>query len=794
MANSPIAVHLPLALDGEVDKLLISSDNNELLDFRVKNLPSTAVLTQQASFIAHSVPYARMENFSYQTIKNQFTQYTDNFIFKTSIPYKAVEGSTAVPVPHVMNSSKYYQSIYTDFALEPKVLNIIRLGYTDSNYFKVSFNSAVPDPSDTANNLRIVFDIVGLSTLLEKQVQEWKRKNNKTSFELDDLLGGADTAEGKVKVCFQFFEKAFMLQPDLEGTVNTDVTDVKIWVPYGYEPPAPLEVQPDYFKPKFVIRLKMPYPSTQTVDHTLSPESCSLSPDGTQLFIRVNGVEIVPGPDQYFPYNYYVPDFIKLTKILVPVEHPGYLDIAVPRLAPFTSNTLDLVGTLEKSAQAPTVFGLTNYTYVGKPTYNPYSPLVNNLEQHVNQVVENPVNRRIRLANRGGFVVAYPLFGANQIRMFTFSEGRGYSIAEYSYAGGEVTEDEYARKQLLSYPDGIIQQTGIELRVDSATGSGSTNTTLSPGELNWHEFLDVPLLITGFGSKPKVKSKSIWRFDYTSHQTDSYRERCRFKYKSKTVPDVIKYKLRYFTNTVKKPTTTKYFFRYTSLKFTPVIQRYNLIYNFTKNSNQVDKQFYSFVYNSTAPLKKTTVYSFVYTQKKAIRVTSGYSFVYENDASPTVLFQSYLKAYNDGREEVHFRTYSNKVIDPVYYVTNLPRYAIFEREGGDEDTVNCYREELDEPFVSYPGYTALESFTLASIDRAYPISLNVFNAATGALESLEGDCVVTPNSLLYCNAEYCVYKLSLQSVSDSITVTRDIAITEEEGCCFTENTCRPLNE
>ena len=148
----------PFLLEDELFNL--TNNPSKILDYRVTERLSEAVIKQTCSYIFEGIPLTKLAD---GILVNNLVQLYDNFVLPKEFPKDARTGQT---IPHKWIDAAY-QSMYSELVLENnQILEgtstvVTRCIVINANYIKVLNNS-----------------IIGFSPLLQKQIDTWSRAND----------------------------------------------------------------------------------------------------------------------------------------------------------------------------------------------------------------------------------------------------------------------------------------------------------------------------------------------------------------------------------------------------------------------------------------------------------------------------------------------------------------------------------------------------------------------------------------------------------------------------------------
>lgn len=779
MEYSPVSFYTPLTVEDQF-RLLGGYEGNYLMDFRLTGNLSSALVSSMCSYVYEGVPITK--------ISSDFSQDYAKF-YNNAILAKTLTDKNGKLKSHTWNTAAF-QGIYSDLIIE-STLEVAAGKKLELYWQVINANYVEIDPSG---------NITGLSPLLEFQISKWKSEGrNKvvTNFDLfgtENIVGYGYTSTPTVP------PGGYSL--DTFGTCSVNFTGKKVTFNSGGVPAGVVRVPifaNDANIDNPVVGLKTKFEPLNIYLQGGSQSSTSVNTSPSELKVTskpANGPLQGTGKPGWLVVVTFPGGVVRT----VVADSRGYWAVAYPS-APLSPELI-----------AEILVSQTENTDVNFSSSS-YSPPI------VQTIYGVPI---LKLKERLTPNTLYGIYFKNLIQKFQedykfskgvvggyikFIKGSDNYLLSGLYIGRSLTSSESdLKKQFLSYPGAIVQETGVEVfysyRLTDAV-------SVTPPKLN--TLYTEALLSVSAGPAPLQTFVNSWVLAFEIEKLTDYKQRFKLRYDVVADSTYDRYILRWESNAEIQTLISKYSL-YWEVEYLEIFQEeYSIKYEIDLPEDRLHRDFYRLSWDKDLVNLQTTLYKLGYELEQTRSRVQQWSLSWESEELDSILIKPYyVKKFDESLgilvDCISYQVFGDlKEIEKYleegsfkFYFSNPPTYSLISFNIAKQPYNDTFIETLNYPQLQDRSgipqrFTSIGNYTIRDININNSLSLNVlgrdiqlneYKSHWVSLELDRQDFTVLPDGKSLIKPIDDTFRNDLHI--DVVELDVEFLIDTKE-CCFTQN-------
>lgn len=782
---SYVNIYAPFLLEDEL--FALSDKPSNLMDFRIKTELSETIVRQACSYIFEGMPLTRL---SMNTGDNLAKVY-NNKVLPKEIPRDSRTGRT---VPHEWKLP-FYHSMYSELVIE----NSYQLTQDEqlavyctainANYIKVQNNS-----------------IIGLSPLLEHQIDIWKLNNNTSTYTNKDLFG-TDEIRGEV---IQFTDPSTVGG----GITSRNYTYTNIDVPgktaYG-------NYSGNYYDTEYVAiypvdaGLAIPKVGISRSDFSLqirkeggstSKTTVSNTNDSTIKVTSKTSTGPIRGTAKpnWTVYVTFPGDIVRG----VPVAGNGYWYCDYPT-SPYTAEELSEITVSQQETQDTSVSTENNTPAIVQRTYG--LPILE-FERFSNGVSSyNFYSNSVKtIAQRSsGFDYSY---GGECFRHVFTKDSPDYQLTGV-YVGRSPEDYFYLNDKFLSWPGSIIQETGVDVLLyykkeakgvissvpDDLVAKSSTVVSVSVGSLDY------------------LTSLQTIGTSWLSEYLNNFKERIRIPYEASYDPVISQLRVRWEINAEIQNFSSRFKTSWESEPVNWFTEDLTIRYEVSLPEDRIIRDFLTASWDKELTQSFSNIVKTVWEKEKTFFITQELETSWDTVLVDTVILKPFYVQLWDPVKRVFsdcisFNVYgdSQKMEQYIlngelrYLFSNPPKYELIMFDYNLQPYSDVFLTQLQDPilereFSDIPSrFSKIGNYTIKDVNRYNSFSLDVIGVdkqlneyksywIPEVIEDYAGSFLTMADG----KSKLLILDNMFKEDHHEDVVELDLIILDGEECCFTQS-------
>lgn len=770
----------PFLLEDELYRL--TTNPSKILDYRITESLSEAVIRQTCSYIFEGIPLTKLSD---GIVVNNFTKLYDNNVLPKEIP---LDPRTKAVVPHKWNTSAY-QSFYSELILESgkQLLAdnqvVARCFVLNANYIKVLNNT-----------------IIEFSPLLQNQIDTWSRANDNRFPQNSDVFG---TAGFKAKLIrFEEETGTSLKQPAIQTyTITSDLINLEArtcpsvfsnvveYFALVSESPELIDpvigiMQGDY--PLEISKEGGSYSSTTVTDtNNVGVTVNSMTDVGPLIgqarpnwivyitypnnIIRTAQVDSAGNWSSTYPVASYTPE--ELGEILVRQQDLKDTSITSESVTP---------AIVQKSYGLP-ILKFKNSSF--------YSLAVKNAAQITSKFVYSTVGGAFRTS-----------FKANS---------NSFALTSF-YIGRPIINPRPVKTKFLSWPGSVIQSTGVDIYMHSQDYTSINGITPVSADILEDSALIASVSISTLPYQTDIITRN---FAYETERLEDYRERLTIPYEVSYDFQTTNLRIRYEKDYEERFYTDRLKTSYEVELVRTYTEQLRVVYEVMLPEDRVYRDFLSFSWEKDLTQGYKNILQTTWAKEKTFFTTVELETSWETIlVNEIVIKPFYVKQWDANTLQFHncisFNVYGDaaKVEQFIlnnelrFLFTNPPKFELIMFDYNLNPYSNVFLSQINDPlllqkFDDVPDrYTLIGNYTIKDIDMLNSFSLDVI-AKEKQLNEYRSYWI--PEKLEDYKGSFLTMsdgKSTLLSLDNAFRddhhediVELDLIILDKNECCFTQS-------
>ena len=310
------------------------------------------------------------------------------------------------------------------------------------------------------------------------------------------------------------------------------------------------------------------------------------------------------------------------------------------------------------------------------------------------------------------------------------------------YVGRSLTStEESLKKHFLSFPESIVQETGVEVLFSYRTVDEAIVEIPLLSSL-----YSAPLLSVSAGSTPYQLSTSNWTIGYESESLTLTEARYRIRYEVSDEVTVAIYKFRWESTTETLDFTDSWLISWESENTFKYVSEYYIRFDLELPDFREYKDFFSITWNRDLSQSYTSHYKIKYETQQSRNYLLEWSFSWETSLIDSVIIKPfYLKRYIEGDYVscVSYQIYIDYQVvreylltDKFYiYFSNAPKYEMVMFNSERSPYSGIFLESIEDSSLENregvpDKFTLLGNYTVKNIDVNNSLSLDIVGGTT----------------------------------------------------------------
>ena len=781
---SYVNLYAPFLLEDELTSL--SDKPSKIMDFRIKTEVSETVVRQACSYIFDGMPLTRLSINSGDNLEKVY----NNKVLTKEIP---TDNRTGRITPHASGYSAFYHSMYSELVLE--------------NSYQLTKDEQLSVYCTAINSIYVKVrnnSIIGLSPLLEHQIDIWKLNNNKSSYTNKDLFG-TDEIRGEI---ISFGNPTFSDSPI--SSLNRTYTNIDVpgGTAYGgsssgyTEYVALYPVDANLAIPHVSIAYEKFGLQIRKEGGSSSKTTVSNSNDST---IKITS-KTTSGPirgtakPNWTVYVTFPGDIVRG----VPVAGNGYWYCDYPS-SPYTSEELDSITVSQQETQDTSVSTENNTPAIVQRTFG--LPILE-FERFTNGVssynfYSNSTKTIMQRTGRLNYS-----YGGECFRHVFTSTSPDYQLTGV-YVGRDPKSYFYINNKFLSWPGSIIQETGVDILLYyNKEAKGTVPTT--PVDLVAKSSTVVSVSV---GSQDYLNNTQTIGTTWLSENLNNFRDRVKIVYEASYDPIISQLKVRWEKNAEIQNFSTRF---KTSWESEPVhwfVEDLTIRYEVSLPEDRIIRDFLTASWDKELTQSFSNIIKTVWEKEKTFFITQELETSWDTVLVDTVILKPfYIQLWDPVK-----RTYSDCISFNVYgdsekmeqYIlngelrylfSNPPKYELIMFDYNLLPYSDVFLRQLQDPildreFSDVPSrFSKIGNYTIKDINRYNSLSLDVIGVdkqlneyksywIPEVIEDYAGSFLTMADG----KSKLLILDNMFKEDHHEDVVELDLIILDGEECCFTQS-------
>ena len=782
---SYVNLYAPFLLEDELTSL--SDKPSKIMDFRVKNELSETIVRQACSYIFDGMPLTRLSINSGDSLAKVY----NNKVLTKEIP---VNPRTGRIVPHDTYNPAFYHGIYSEIIVE--------------NSYQLSKDEQLAVYCTAINSIYVKVrnnQIIGLSPLLEHQIDIWKLSNNKSTYTNKDLFG-TDSIRGEI-VSFGNPTLSTSTISSLNRTyTNIDVPGGTAYGGYssGYtEYVALYPVDANIVSPKIGIHFNNFGLQVRKEGGSSSKTTVSNTNDST---IKVTS-RTATGPlrgtakPNWTVYVNFPGDISRG----VPVDGRGYWYCDYPT-SPYTAEELGSITVSQQETQNTSVSTENNTPAIVQRTYG--LPILE-FEKFPNGVnsynfYSNTV-KSIGQLDTSGINLSH---GGECFRHIFTSTSTDYRLTGV-YVGRPTTDYFHINDKFISWPGSIVQETGVDVFLYYAKEALGT-VSVTPIDL---VAKSSPVVSVSVGSQDYLNNTQTLGTTWLSENLNNFRDRLKVVYEANYDPIVSQLKVRWEKNAEVQNFSRRFKTSWESEPVNWMSEDLTIRYEVTLPEDRIVRDFLTCSWDKELTQSFSNITKTTWEKEKTFFITKELETSWDTVLVDTVILKPFFiqlwdpvkRTYTDS---MSFNVYgdSEKMAQYIangelrYLFSNPPKFELVMFDYNLYPYSDVFLTQLQDPildrdFSDVPDrFSKIGNYTIKDINRYNSLSLDVIGVdkqlneyksywIPEVIEDYAGSFLTMKDG----KSKLLILDNMFKDDHHEDVVELDLIILDGEECCFTQS-------